>query len=138
DDNCESAWFWKASIAESRNDATKCLRRVLAINPENEEARNALISVEAKSQASIREAAAAALIGEYGEAREIVEQVVHDSPENIDAWILKSHLSLNFDEKLEAFRKILAVEPVNQVARSGYDFLTALVVAAKPSESAII
>lgn len=65
DEECELAWFWKASIVESADERAQCLERVLSINPENEDARKALDSIRtARSRAAISNAKAVAVASE--------------------------------------------------------------------------
>jgi twitching motility two-component system response regulator PilG len=45
DERCELAWFWKSSVTASEEDRIECLRRVLEINPENDDARKTLDSL---------------------------------------------------------------------------------------------
>ncbi|NWF82587.1 MAG: response regulator [Bryobacteraceae bacterium] len=40
--NHEEAWLWRAALAESEEEAQRCLTRVLDINPNNQQALNAL------------------------------------------------------------------------------------------------
>lgn len=42
DPNHETAWLWKAMVAETLDERRACLRRVLVINPENTQAGQAL------------------------------------------------------------------------------------------------
>jgi len=42
DPNHEIAWLWKANVAETLDERRACLRRVLVINPENQQAGQAL------------------------------------------------------------------------------------------------
>jgi|ERR1035437_9960572 CheY-like chemotaxis protein len=45
DDRCELAWFWKSSITRNEEERLACLRRVLEINPQNDDARKTLDSL---------------------------------------------------------------------------------------------
>jgi twitching motility two-component system response regulator PilG len=45
DERCELAWFWKSSITASEEDRVECLKQVLEINPENDDARRTLDSL---------------------------------------------------------------------------------------------
>jgi dipeptidyl aminopeptidase/acylaminoacyl peptidase len=46
DPNNELAWIWMASVAETLDERRNCLQKVLAINPKNERAKQALAKVE--------------------------------------------------------------------------------------------
>ena len=45
DNDCEMAWFWKASLAKSDDDKLEFLGCVLEINPENHEALEAVTAI---------------------------------------------------------------------------------------------
>ena len=118
DKECEMAWFWKASLTSIHDKRAELLDRVLEINPENQEAKNALDAIaKARLQESIDAARTAADSGEVSSAIELLGQVLADSPENIDAWTLKAHVSPEVHNKLAAFAKVLEIDPENQEAK---------------------
>lgn len=49
DPNHETAWLWKATVAETLDERRACLRRVLVINPENAQAGQALEELQRKT-----------------------------------------------------------------------------------------
>lgn len=125
DYECEIAWFWKASIAEADDEKTACLNEVIRLNPENEDARNALEAMKAsKSKAAFDEAKAAAVAGKRKKAVDILDEFLQRAPSNVEAWILRSHLSSSVEEKIESLEKALAIDSENTAARSAHDFLT--------------
>ena len=118
DKECEMAWFWKASLTSIHDKRAELLDRVLEINPENQEAKNALDAIaKARLQESIDAARTAADSGEVSSVIELLGQVLADSPENIDAWTLKAHVSPEVHDKLAAFAKVLEIDPENQEAK---------------------
>lgn len=128
DEDCELAWFWKASIAAREDEKLECLDRVLVINPDNEDARNAVAAIKrSRSQAGFDDARSAAVAGKRDQAIELVDEFLQSVPDNAEAWILRSHLALNLDEKIAFLEKALENDPENAAARSGYDFLIATV-----------
>jgi len=46
DENCEDAWAWKASLADDEDEQIDLLHRVLMINPNNEDASEAIRQIE--------------------------------------------------------------------------------------------
>lgn len=128
DPECEMAWFWKASFASTDDQKTECLLKVLEIDPDNQDAKNALDNItRARSNASFREAKNAAVAGRRKKAFELVDEFLMSEPNNAEAWILRSHLSLSLDQKIESLTRALEIDPDNAAARSSYDFLVATV-----------
>ncbi len=128
DYNCEMAWFWKASIATSTDDKLECLRNVLEINPVNQDARDAVEAVRRPSLLeSFEEAKSAAVAGKRNRALKLVDEFLLSVPDNAEAWILRSHLSLGIDEKIKSLEKALEIDPDNAGAKSNHAFLLATV-----------
>ena len=50
DPGCEEGWLWLAGTCEHRDETIRCLRRVLAINPENAWARRGLDELQAEDR----------------------------------------------------------------------------------------
>src|SRR5258706_1964523 len=124
DENNEMAWFWKASLARSEDQRLAFLARVLAANPENEAALDAVTAIKhSQSQAAFDEAKAAAVAGNRQKALDLLDEFLQNVPDSVEAWTLKSHLSLGVDEKVAALEKALEIDPENAAARSGLAFL---------------
>lgn len=138
DNNCEMAWSWKASLSVNESQKLEFLERVVAINPANQEAANALAAINRiRSNAAFAEAKAAAVAGKRKQAIELVDEFLQNAPNSVDAWILRSHLSLGMDEKLHALEKALEIAPDNATARAGYDFISATFGAAADTNEAV-
>lgn len=115
----EMAWLWMASIAGSEEDKAACFGRVLSVNPENETARAALKSMEdRKTRAMFDEALAAAFDGRQNESKALLETVLSRDAEIEDAWVLKSHLAVSFEERAECFLKLRVLNPENEMAKA--------------------
>jgi twitching motility two-component system response regulator PilG len=128
DGECEMAWFWKASFSPTDDKKTECLLKVLEINPENEDAQKALDAItSARTNAAFREAKNAAVAGRRKKAFDLVEEFLESEPKNAEAWVLRSHLSLSLDQKIESLTRALELDPDNAAARSSLDFLLATV-----------
>lgn len=124
DEQCEMAWFWKASLAADHADKLAFLERVIEINPENQEASDALSKLNTEASArAFADAKTAAVAGKRKKALELVDEFLRTVPDNAEAWVLRSHLSLGLDEKVASLREALAIDPDNAAARASYDFL---------------
>ncbi len=138
DDQCEMAWYWKASRTDDEQEKIEFLERVMSINPENNDARDTLAALTSSAAvAAIANAKSAAVAGNTADALQILEDVLQSTPNAVEAWILRSHLSSSIEDKLASLKKTLEIEPENTAARSGFDFLTATIEsinsAAEPS-----
>ncbi|MFM9902961.1 MAG: tetratricopeptide repeat protein, partial [Pyrinomonadaceae bacterium] len=137
DYDCAAAWFWKSKLAPSDDQRLDCLRRVLSINVDNHEARDEFDAIMlSRSSSALDDAKVAALGGNSQKAVELLDAALENDPANADAWVLRSHLLSSLPEKLSSLEKALAIDPANAAARSGYDFLSAMITAAPPLESA--
>lgn len=122
------AWLWLASISDSGEGKIKCLERVLDIEPENRDALSALYAAKIDAIMKLLDRAkAAAVAGLRGDALEIIDAVVSQTPDCTDAWILKSHLVESFEEKIRCYDNILAYDPDNLAAVSGRETVLAIV-----------
>ena len=132
----ETAWFVKATLAESSEQKLEFFDQVLNINPSNQEAANAIAEIQqaklqaafdeaqAKLQAAFNEAKEAAAAGNRKKAVEILDEFLADAHDSVEGWLLKSHLSNSVDEKIDALEKALELDPDNAAARSGLEFLS--------------
>lgn len=127
--DCENelAWLWLASVAETTEEKSSHLEKVLSINPENETALASLKSVRRQTaQNLLKKANVAAISGDHETARELLEELMKRASEMEEAWILKAYLSPSHDEKLECFERVLTLNPENETAQAGIDSLNAL------------
>ena len=136
DDENELAWLWLASTTEAVEEKISHLHKVLRINPENETAHASLQAAKSqKANNLMRKANAAAVSGHHEDANHILDEILRNSPELEDAWILKSYLTNSFDEKLECFEKVLEVNPANETAQASINSLRLMKSAVEPKES---
>ncbi len=125
DNECELAWLWKASFANDEKHKVEYLQKVLEINPDNADAQVALDAIlTERSLAAFNEVKSAAVAGRRKKALDLVNEFLRVEPNIADAWILRSHLSLGMDEKIESLQRALEIDPENPTARSAYDFLS--------------
>ncbi len=124
DANCDMAWMWKASITHDAETKTLFLERALSINPDNADARQTLDALKQPDPLALYHVAKVEAVGgKRKKALETLQDVLDSDEPHADAWILRSHLSQGFDEKLRALANALEVDPNNMAARAGYDFL---------------
>lgn len=127
DNENELAWMWLASVADSAEEKTAHLEKVLMLNPENETARASLRAVRHQmSQALLKKANVAAISGEHEAAREMLDELMNLSPEMEEAWILKAYLSEGHEAKTACFEQVLALNPENETAHAGIASLNAI------------
>lgn len=124
----EMAWLWLASVTESGEEKILHLQKVLSFNPENETALSTLKSLKQQTAQSIlRKANSAAISGERETARILLEEVMKDSPDLEEAWILKAYLTEEFYEKLGCYERVLQLNPDNEAAQAGKASLRILI-----------
>lgn len=107
--------------------AVELWNRVLELDPENSEASNALIELQSsKLEAMFENARSLARDGDNAAAVAVIDEIVLGYPGNIDAWMMRSHLSSDLDQKLESLRRVIEIEPGHAAATAGYEYLSSL------------
>lgn len=138
DENSAVAWFWKATVSPSDEEKIAYLERALELDPASNAAKEALDLLRPPTpEATLEDAKWAAVAGKRKKALEILDDILANGHSTAEAWVLRSHLSIGLSDKVEALEKALALEPDNQHARAGYDFLTATVREARAAEEHI-
>jgi CheY-like chemotaxis protein len=128
DDKNSSAWLWLASFAPSDDEKRSHLGRVLRIDPMNESALSQMKEFKAHdAKVRLMDANRLAIAGGREEAVTLLNEVLLDSPDLEDAWMLKAHLSENFEDKIKCFEKVLGINGENQVARANLESLKVFV-----------
>ena len=136
DERNEMAWFWLASISNSADEKIAHLQKVLSINPENETAKASLQTAKSNiTESLLRKANVAAISGEREKASEMLREVLKQSPDLEEAWILKSYLADSFSEKITCFEKVLTLNPDNDAAISGLASLREMMVRAESKKA---
>jgi len=117
DEQLEDVWYLKSELSESLDEKSYFLGRVLEINPENAEAKEALALVEKnKLEHLLSKANKAFAAGKRNKAHEILQDVFIIEPENEDAWLLKAQLADSFHEKKSYLEKVLNINPDSEAA----------------------
>lgn len=125
DENCVAVWQKRAEWADSDDERTAAYREVLRIDPEQAEARNAVDAIERqRSQSAFSEAKAAAVAGKRKKALELVDEFLRTVPDNAEAWVLRSNLAIDINDKIQSLEEALKIDEYNLTARAMYDFLT--------------
>jgi CheY-like chemotaxis protein len=120
----ETAWLWLASVSDSTEEKTAYLKKVLSLNPENENAIVLLKSIKnQKVDHLLQDAIATALAGNHEAARQTLEEVLSNAPELVEAWVLKSFLVASFEEKIDCFERILDIDDENELANVNWTSL---------------
>lgn len=133
DDQNEMAWLWLASVSDAPEEKKSYLDKVLAINPENEDAKTALQAAHVGiAQNLVKKANTLAASGKNDEAAELLEEIFQKAPNLEDAWLLKSHLAPSFDEKFRCFEKVIELDPHNETALAGLDAFRTITQIAAP------
>jgi CheY-like chemotaxis protein len=129
----EEAWILKSELAGDRSEKISILDKVLSINSGNERAREALTAIGNEIiREQLQAANAAAIGGNREKASGLLDEVLAKSPEMEEAWVLKSHLAENFDDKIKAFEKVLEINPGNMAAQAGLESLNAIMRSVPP------
>ncbi len=55
--------------------------------------------------------------GDFDHARLILEEVLYDDPDNVEAWLLLADLAEDRDEALQCFQMVLEIQPGNWIAQ---------------------
>ena len=128
DSTNEEAWLLKVDLAESTEEKESFIERILSINPDNEEALQ--FQQDAKEDALkelLSKANAAASSGDSPKATSLLDEILANNSELEGAWLLKSHLTDSFSEKIECFKKVLELNPENEIARTNLSSLQMLI-----------
>ena len=136
DPGCVAALMWLASIEESEAAKIMYWEKVLAVDPENADARCGVDSVrQQRIEKGLNEAKSAAVAGRSAEAFGLLESVISESPDNEEAWMLRSMFTENFAEKIRSFERVLEINPENAAAAASLESLRTLetVVPVEPS-----
>jgi CheY-like chemotaxis protein len=119
-----TAMLWLASLSRDSEERVSFLKRVLEIDPENPAAKNALGSIrdeEERSEFALIKRSA--LEGDVEGALAELAAFNAKFADNIDGWMLRSHLAVKPAEKLSALERVLEIDPDNEAARLSLETL---------------
>lgn len=125
DNDCVAAWLLRAEWTEASDAKVAAFEQVLQLDPENEQARNVLDEIgRQRSETAFADVKAAANAGKRKKALELVDEFLRTVPDNAEAWVLRSHLAIDMDDKIQSLEEALKIDEYNLAARAMYDFLT--------------
>lgn len=128
DATCEAAWLWKASLAASESDRVNFLEHVLELNPDNDDAAAALDEIsKGHVQTKMNDARSAAVNGDLAGSEKLLDEILENNPDSVEAWTLRSQVAQPFEEKMLAYRRVFELDPSNVFAHGGYEFLADLI-----------
>ncbi len=136
DEKCESAWYWKATLTEDDARKLELFARVLSIDPDREDAKDAVRVIEqSRASAQMHEAKKAASEGDLETAANLLSEINAAEPENCEAWVLRAHIARSLEEQFDAYERILQIDPSNAFAQYGHNFLAELAESVRPIEA---
>jgi twitching motility two-component system response regulator PilG len=109
----EVAWLWRASVAESPQDALAHLERVLEINPHNGRA------LEGVKAARLHAGVAAAKAQDKATARRLLRQVTDQDPNNEQVWLWLAGVAESPQEAVGFLQQVLRINPKHERALAG-------------------
>jgi len=131
-----AAMLWLASLTNDHDDRVTFLRRVLSIDPENPAAKNALESIRSEEEGSaFTLIKSAALRGDIEGALSDLSAFNEKFGNNVDGWMLRSHLAVKPAEKLSALERVLEIDPDNEAARLSLETLKMMFGEAGPQQA---
>ncbi len=119
DDSNEMAWLWLASVSDKAEEKVVHLNKSLQINPDNDDAKNALKAVHQELAGTLlQKAVSAADAGDNQTASELLKEVFLKSPEMEEAWMLKAKLADDSSEKIRYYERVLELNSENETAHA--------------------
>lgn len=114
----EESWMWLASISEYPEELLAFLNNALAINPENEKAREWHVATrKLLAKTFVQRAYAAREEGSSSHALQALNEALRHDDQCRDAWRLKADLSDDPEQKRQIFEHILALDPEDYETR---------------------
>ncbi|MGL4420191.1 MAG: response regulator [Gemmataceae bacterium] len=109
----EIAWLWLANLSTDPLEGADCLRKVLALNPENKHAKGSLPNV------LVRAGATAAQAGDPDKARTILHEALDLDPRNELGWLWLAGVATKPHDAIRYLTRVLEVNPQNERAKAG-------------------
>lgn len=108
----ELAWLWLASVSVTPQEIVRCWRRVIKINPQQEQALQGL------KRLLLQEGINAARYGRKEEARELLLELTEIDATNEVAWLWLGTLAKDVEEALRYTLRVLELNPQNERAQA--------------------
>lgn len=106
----ELAWLWLASVALTPQETMRCWRRVIKINPRQEQA------VMGMKRLLLQEGINAAKSQRKEEARELLLELTQLNAQNEVAWLWLATLAKDVAEATHYTQRVLEINPTNERA----------------------
>ena len=121
------AWLWLIGLLDSLDDQIAACERLLAIDPSEAHAKRRLDELLRKRSAEklrgvksgLDQAQELISKGEDSQALQLLRRIVKEYDGDEQTWLLLADLTPHADEKVEAYQKVLASNPVNVQAKEG-------------------
>lgn len=118
------AWLWLSGVVDQVDRQRDCLKRVLALDPDNLAARRGLALLhQQEADRLARAGIAAARAGQRERARDLLIQALEQDQQNAQAWLWLSGVVDHVDRQRDCLKRVLALDPDNQAARRGLALL---------------
>jgi twitching motility two-component system response regulator PilG len=126
DNRCETAWYWKASLAVADEEKLELFEHVLTINPSNAEAAAAIARIRESQVAARLHEARLCVQSDPDRAIELLSGLAdHPSPEvRESAWMLMAETSEDEDHKMDCYARVLDVNAENHEAAAAVEAIT--------------
>lgn len=112
-----NAWMWMASLSQSSEGKLLFIEKALSLEPDNLESQAALSAIRTEiTDRDLLGAKAAAVAGRLDEANALLNNVIAVEPESKEAWTLRALFAENFADKLDAFARLVEIDPENSAA----------------------
>jgi len=137
DEKSSVAWLWMASLSQDDDRRITCFEKVLEIEPGNEMAVNGISETRVRVREQLLGEARNAAVQNRSElCIELLNSIIEKYPDWSEAWLLRAHVVSDFNAKLEAFRKVLEIDPENPAAKAGTESIETLLSAGtSPSDT---
>ncbi|HMT07015.1 MAG TPA: response regulator [Pyrinomonadaceae bacterium] len=133
DERNVDAFVWKAKLAKDDETKVALYRKVLELDADNAEAREAVAAVDqARFEAAFLEVKRTAANGDYTAAEIALEELLAERPDSLELWMMQVHLAASFEGKFDAYNKMLEIDESNAFARAGFDYLGGLAADVAP------
>ncbi|MCB1025005.1 MAG: response regulator [Acidobacteria bacterium] len=124
DPKFEEALLLKAELAETVDERIEYLEKVIAINPENQSALTLIDTAKHDRVHSLLSSARSLIDAQQNEeAAELLDEILADSPDVAEAWMLRSELADSQEEKLELIGRVLEIDPEHEFAANEFESL---------------
>ncbi|WP_162136257.1 response regulator [Zavarzinella formosa] len=120
------AWMWRASLCEDPAESLRHLETVLALNPANN------LAMQAMKSARLNAGVAAAQAGDRETARRLLRQSCEADPGNDIAWMWLAGVTESPAEALSHVEKALRINPNSEQAKTGAEYYREKLKAAPP------